>query len=55
VVRAFATSPAGTSGPVRVKLPAGLRRQDAAIIAFVQAPGGGGMPILGAARADLGS
>jgi hypothetical protein len=56
VVRAFATSPAGTSGPVRVKLPAGLRRQDAEIIAFVQAPaGGGGMPILGAMRADLGS
>jgi hypothetical protein len=57
VVRAFATSPAGAPGPVRVKLPAGLRRQDAAIIAFVQAPGGGGggMPILGASRADLGS
>lgn len=57
VVRAFATSPAGASAPIRMKLPAGLRRQDAEIIAFVQSPGGSGsgMPILGGARADLGS
>jgi hypothetical protein len=57
VVRAFATATAAGAGAVRVKLPPGLRRQDAEIIAFVQASpagGTGGMPILGAARADVG-
>jgi hypothetical protein len=39
-----------------VKMPAGLRREDIVVVAFVQLPAGGGtgMPILGAARADVG-
>jgi hypothetical protein len=56
VVLGFATATAAGPGAVRVRLPPGLRGQDAEIIAFVQAPADstGGMPILGAARANVG-
>jgi hypothetical protein len=54
IVRAFAT--AGASGTARLKVPAGLRQEDAEIVGFVQLPGGSatGMPILGAARTAIG-
>jgi hypothetical protein len=56
VVRAFASRAANAPGTIPVKMPAGLRREDVAVVAFVQLPSGGsaGMPILGAARADVG-
>jgi hypothetical protein len=53
VVRAFVSSPAATSGAVRVTLPAGGTREGEEVIAFVQAGAGGGMPILGAARGTI--
>ncbi len=57
VVRAFTTSAAGSSDPVRIRLPAGLQRSEAEVIVFVQAAAGSGpgLPVLGAARVDLGS
>ena len=56
VVRAFVTAPLASSpGSVRLPVPAGLRREEADVIAYVQrAPGGDGhMAILGATRAPL--
>ena len=55
IARSLTTRAADDAGTIRVKLPAGLRREDVAIVAFVQMPAGGaaGMPILGAARTDV--
>jgi hypothetical protein len=55
VVRAFVTAPVSSAGSVAVQLPAGLQRETAELIAFVQAApvDGGGIPILGAARSPL--
>jgi hypothetical protein len=56
VVRAFTTtSLAAPSGSVTLHLPPGLRREDAAVIGYVQQPSGAGagMPVLGAGSAQL--
>ncbi len=56
VVRTFATRPlGGGSSRVSLELPRSLRRADAEVVAFVQAPysSSGGMPVLGAARAPV--
>jgi hypothetical protein len=54
VVRSFAVARV-PSAMVSLRVPASLRRSDGEVIAFVQheAGEGGGMPILGAARAPL--
>jgi hypothetical protein len=54
VVRAFAVASLPSS-TLTIRVPTSLRRSDGEVIAFVQreANGGGGMPILGAARAPL--
>ncbi len=54
VVRAFAAV-RPPSSTVTLRAPTSLNRSDAEVIAFVQveAGAGGGMPILGAARAPL--
>lgn len=54
VVRSFVSIAAATSGAVRVTAPAGGKRDEEEVIAFVQAGGGGRMPILGVARGRVG-
>lgn len=55
VVRAFATAPAAATGHVSLAVPAALRREDAAIVAFVQHAESGkpGLPVVAAARGPL--
>jgi hypothetical protein len=55
VVRAFVTVPGKNRGSALVPIPASLRPESGEVIAYVQRPSdaGGGMPVLGAARAPL--
>jgi hypothetical protein len=56
VVRAFASSTLAPSGTATLRLPANLHRDQADVIAYAQrspTPGGGGMPVLGAASAHV--
>ena len=56
VVRAFVSGPlTAATGSTVVRVPTSLRREDAEVMAYVQRPSGagGGMPVLGAARAPL--
>jgi hypothetical protein len=56
VVRSFVSSALGSpTGTVTLRLPPGLRREDADVIGFVQHPSGDGqgLPVLGAASARL--
>lgn len=56
VVRVFVTAPfRASSGSVVLQIPSSLPRDGAELIAYVQQPSSdrGGMPVLGAARAEL--